>query len=76
MYEVTMTSYLCFGRRNGLKAKNVILEFYDCFLTQWPKISPCTKLQLNISTNGWFFTFLWSQILQGTFCNFEAMATA
>ena len=26
-------------------------------------------------TNGWFFTFLWSQIW-GTICNFVAMATA
>ena len=60
-----------------LKRHNdVKLGFYDYFWTQRPKISPYAKFQLNISTNGWFFTFLLSQILWGTFCNFVAMATA
>ena len=34
------------------------------------------EVQLNIFKNGWFFTFLWSQILRGTICNSVAMTTA
>ena len=83
MYDVTMTSFLCFHQRTGLKAKNVIMTSYwrqivnlCYFWTQWPKRSLYTEFQLNIFTNGRFFTFLWSQILQGTICNFVVMATA
>ena len=46
------------------------------FFNSVAQINPYAKFQLNISTNGWLFIFLWSQILEGTFCNFVAMAPA
>ena len=44
MYDVTMTSILCFCQRNGLKAKNVIMtsnwNFMVVFELSAPKLVP------------------------------------
>ena len=65
---------------------NIKFLFHVIFRAQWSNISLLTEFQLNIFLNDWItkrfhfllkdFTFLWSQILQGTFCNFVAMVTA
>ena len=44
MYDVTMTPFLCFRRRNGLKAKNVKItsdwKFMIVFELSGPKLVP------------------------------------
>ena len=55
MYDVTMTSFMCFRRQNGLKVKNVIMTsnwrqigILWLFFNSVAQISPYTKFQLNI----------------------------
>ena len=71
MHEVTMTSYLCFIRENAYMLKRVLV-----FELSGPKsvsIPHFSSISLQKTD---FLPFLWSQILQGTLCNFVAMVTA
>ena len=86
MSDVTMTSYWCFHERKGLKGRK---RHYDVIMTSNSNLvllfefsgsklvsaQHFSSISLKMTELLKSFTFLLSQILQGTFCNFVAMVT-
>ena len=86
MSDVTMRSYQCFHQQKGLKGRK---RHYDGIMTSnsdlvllfefsGPKlvfITNFSSISLKMTELFKNFTFLLSQILNGTFCNFIAMVT-
>ena len=81
--DVTMTSYKCFHQQKDLKGRK---RHYDVTMTsnfphqisaQYLQVSIPNFCSISLKVTELLknFTFLLSQILQGTFCNFVAMVT-
>ena len=63
---------LCLDQQKGLTAKK---RHHDVKLNTVAQSSLC-RISAQYLHKWPIFTFLWSQILRGTFCNFVAMLTA